>query len=126
MRILIADDHEAVRRGVCAILLSRDGTEVCGEAVNGQDALEKARKLSPDLIVLDVTMPVMGGLEAAKQIHKMLPETPILIFSMHESQQLVDEAKRVGARGYVTKSQAGSKLLQAVNALSHGRTFFPG
>lgn len=83
-----------------------------------------AAKLRPDLIILDVTMPVMGGLEAARELQKILPNVPVLIFSMHESRQLLDEAKRVGARGYVTKSQAGSRLLDAVKALSDGATFF--
>jgi DNA-binding NarL/FixJ family response regulator len=125
VRILIADDHEAVRRGLRAILVSCDGIEVCGEAVNGRDAVEKAAELKPDLVILDVTMPILGGLEAAAQIIKILPRVPILIFSMHESRQLLEEAQRIGARGYVTKGEAGDDLLNAVQALLQGGTFFP-
>jgi DNA-binding NarL/FixJ family response regulator len=126
VRILIADDHEAVRRGVSSILQSHDGVQVCGEATNGREAIEKARELKPDLVILDVTMPVLGGLEAAVQILKILPSVPILFFSMHESRQLMEEAQRIGARGYVTKGDAGENLLDAVQALSKGKTFFHG
>ncbi len=125
MRILIADDHEAVRKGVCSILSSRKDIEVCGEAKDGKDAVEKARSLSPDLIVMDITMPVMSGFEAAREIKKTSPEMPILILSMHESNQLIEEAKKIGAQGYVTKTQVGSTLLQAVDALLRKESFFP-
>ena len=93
MRILIADDHEAVRKGVCAILSSRADVEVCGEAENGRETVEKANALKPDLIILDITMPVLSGFEAAREIRKTLPYVPILILSMHESSLLIGEAK---------------------------------
>lgn len=125
MQILIADDHEAVRRGVCAILTSRTDVKVCGEAVNGQEAVEKAIALKPDLIILDITMPVLSGFEAAREIRKTLPQVPILILSMHESNQLIEEAKKIGVQGYITKTQVGNTLLLAVAAILRNQTFFP-
>ena len=125
MRVLIADDHEAVRRGVCAILTSRTDVEVCGEAVNGQEAVEKAVTLAPDLIILDITMPVLSGFEAARQIRKTLPQVSILILSMHESNQLIEEAKKIGVQGYITKTQVGDTLLLAVDAILRKQIFFP-
>jgi DNA-binding NarL/FixJ family response regulator len=125
LRILIADDHEAVRKGVCAILSSRADVEICGEAENGKEAIEKASALKPDLIILDITMPVLSGFEAAREIRKTLPNVPILILSMHESNQLIGEAKKLGVQGYVTKTQVGSTLLEAVDKLLRQGTFFP-
>jgi DNA-binding NarL/FixJ family response regulator len=125
LRILVADDHEAVRKGVCVILSSREDVEVCGEAENGKEAIEKAQSLRPDLIVLDITMPVLSGFEAAREIRKILPQVPILILSMHDSSQLIEEAKKIGVRGYVTKTQVGDTLLRAVDALLREETFFP-
>jgi DNA-binding NarL/FixJ family response regulator len=125
LRILIADDHEAVRKGVCAILSSRTDVEVCGEAENGKETIEKANALKPDLIILDITMPVLNGFEAAREIRKTLPNVPILILSMHESNHLIGEAKRIGVQGYVTKTQVGGTLLAAVDKLLRHGTFFP-
>jgi DNA-binding NarL/FixJ family response regulator len=125
LRILVVDDHEAVRKGVCAILSSRKDIEVCGEAQNGLEAIEKAMTLKPDLIVLDVTMPVLGGFDAVPEIRKSRPEVPILILSMHESNQLIEEAKKLGVKGFVSKAQAGTVLLKAVDALLNNETFFP-
>jgi len=125
LRILIVDDHEAVRAGVRAILASRNDMEVCGEASNGQEAIEKALELSPDLIILDINMPILGGITAAKEIKVRLPQVLILLFSMHQSNQLVREAKLLGVQGYVNKSQAGTMLLNAVDAVSSMQTFFP-
>jgi DNA-binding NarL/FixJ family response regulator len=125
LRILIVDDHEAVRTGVRAILASRNDVEVCGEAANGQEAIEKALELRPDLIILDINMPILGGIAAAKEIKVRLPQVLILLFSMHQSNQLVREAKLLGVQGYVNKSQAGAMLLNAVDAVSSMQTFFP-
>jgi DNA-binding NarL/FixJ family response regulator len=125
LRILIADDHEAVRKGVCAILAARIGMEICAEAENGREAIEQALELKPDLIILDITMPVLSGFEAAREIRKTLPRVPILILSMHESNQLIEEAKKLGVQGYVTKTQVGSTLLSAVETLLRNETFFP-
>jgi DNA-binding NarL/FixJ family response regulator len=125
LRILVADDHEAVRKGVCTILSSRADVEICGEAENGKAAIEKALELRPELIILDITMPVLSGFEAAREIRKALPDVAILILSMHESNQLIEEAKKLGVQGYVTKTQVGATLLQAVDTLLRKETFFP-
>jgi DNA-binding NarL/FixJ family response regulator len=124
LKILIVDDHEALRAGVRTVLESR-GFEVCGEADNGQDALAKALQLLPDLVILDITMPVLDGFTAAREIHKRLPRVGILLLSMHESASMVNVAKSSGARGYVAKSEGIARLLKAVDAIAHDRTFFP-
>ena len=110
---------------MCAILGSRVDVEVCGEAENGKEAIEKAKALKPDLIILDITMPVLSGFDAAREIRKTLPHVPILILSMHESNQLVEEAKKIGVQGFVTKTQVGSTLLLGVDTLLRNQTFFP-
>jgi DNA-binding NarL/FixJ family response regulator len=125
IRVLIADDHEVVRRGVRTILSAGD-VEVCGEAANGSEAISKAVELRPDLVILDLTMPVMGGFEAAAEIHRMLPKMPILFYSMHDGAQVIREAQRIGARGFVNKGRLSDTLLQAVTVLVVQRgTFFP-
>src|SRR6266403_1118436 len=124
LKILIVDDHEALRAGVRSVLESR-GLEVCGEAANGQEALTKAIQLRPDLIILDITMPVLDGFSAAREINKRLPGVGILLLSMHESATMVNVAKSSGARGYVAKSEGIARLLKAVDAIAHNRTFFP-
>jgi DNA-binding NarL/FixJ family response regulator len=92
---------------------------------NGKEAIEKAYTLKPDLIILDITMPVLNGFEAARELRKTMPHVPILILSMHESKQLIEEAKKLGVQGYVTKTQVGDTLLSAVDALLRKETFFP-
>lgn len=126
LRILVADDHEAVRKGVCVILSSREDIEVCGEAANGQEAIDKAHELKPDLIILDITMPVFSGIDAAEVIRQSMPHVPILLLSMHDSMQIIEQAKRIGVRGFVSKSEAATTLLLAVDALLRNDTFFPG
>ncbi|HEX3543475.1 MAG TPA: response regulator transcription factor [Candidatus Acidoferrum sp.] len=125
LRILVADDYESVRKGVCVILGTRGDIEVCGEASNGREAIAKALELKPDLIILDVTMPVVNGIDAAEVIRKSLPRVPILFLSMHESRQIIAEAKRIGVRGYVRKSDAAATLLSAIDALLRDELFFP-
>lgn len=126
IRILIADDHDAVRRGVRSVLLSRTDIEVCGEACDGREALRKALTLKPDLVILDLTMPVLGGFAAAVELRKLLPEMPILFYSMHEGAHLINEAKQIGVRGFVSKSHISETLLDAVDALVvRKQTFFP-
>jgi DNA-binding NarL/FixJ family response regulator len=125
MRILVADDHETVRKGIRAILSSRTDFEVCGEAMNGEDAIEKAVSLKPDLVILDINMPVLGGFGAAKELGRLLPDVPILFFSMHDGAQFIEEAKKAGVRGFVAKDRAGETLVMAADALLRGQTFFP-
>ena len=122
--ILIADDHDVVRRGMKSLLQSRPGWEVCAEASNGREAVELARKFKPQIVILDVTMPQLGGLEATRQILAALPRTEILILTMHESEELVGEVLEAGARGYVLKTDTGRDLLRAVEAVSEHNTFF--
>lgn len=124
MKILIVDDHEALRAGVRSVLEAH-GLEVCGEAGNGLEALQKATELQPDLVILDITMPVLDGFSAAREISKRLPRTGILLLSMHESASMVNVAKSSGARGYVAKSEGIARILTAVDALAHNKTFFP-
>jgi DNA-binding NarL/FixJ family response regulator len=119
------DDYEAVRKGVCAILSSRLDIEVCGEAANGREAIRKARELNPDLIILDITMPILDGTSAAREIRKFMPAIPILFFSMHDSEQVVRQARAIGVQGFVIKTQAAETLLNAVDALINKQTFFP-
>jgi DNA-binding NarL/FixJ family response regulator len=116
-RILIADDHETLRRGVRSLLGANSSWEVCGEAEDGKEAIEKVRELNPDLVILDVTMPVMNGLEAAVQIHRIAPSVKILIFSMHDSPTLKAEFERVGADAFVVKSAPSGELISAVARL---------
>ena len=125
VRILVADDQEAVRMRVCAALTSQEGFEVCAEASNGKEAVEKAKELDPDLILLDITMPVLNGLDAARLIRAFAPETPIVILSVHKSRQLMEEARKIGVQGYVTKGEAVQKLIQAVETVRQNETFFP-
>jgi DNA-binding NarL/FixJ family response regulator len=125
VRILIVDDHEAVRKGVRAILRSRPDLEVCGEAINGEEAIAKAEELKPDLIILDITMPVLDGFGAAKVIRSRSADVPILFYSMNDGKALMESARAIGANGFVTKSEPGGVLLKAVGALSQKQTFFP-
>jgi DNA-binding NarL/FixJ family response regulator len=125
VRILVADDQDAVRKRVIATLLLRKGFEVCAEAANGLEAVEQARQSKPDLILLDITMPEMNGLDAARRIHAFLPDTPILILSVHNGKQLMEEARKIGVRGYVTKGEAVQKLGEAIDAVLRDAPFFP-
>lgn len=124
VRILVADDHDVVRRGLREQLSAHDGWEICGEASNGREAVQMAKKLSPDVAVIDLSMPELNGLEATRQIRRELPRTEVLIFTMHETEQLIREVLSAGARGYVLKSDAGRHLTSAVEALAHRRPFF--
>ena len=124
-RILIADDHEVMRRGVRGLVESHNEWSVCGEAIEGYEAVSKTRELNPDLLILDIDMPGISGIEAAIQILKEDPMVKIIFFTMHDSPQLMREIANVGARGYVTKSRAGNDLVDAVRAVLSGKTFFP-
>jgi DNA-binding NarL/FixJ family response regulator len=124
LRILIADDHAVVRAGLRTLLESRSGWEVCAEAADGRDAVEKATKLQPDIAVLDISMPLLNGVEAARRIHIASPQTGILILTMHESDELVQQDVDAGARGYILKDDADRILLAAVDALRLHKTYF--
>lgn len=127
MRILIVDDHDIIRRGIRAVLSSRQGWEVCAEAATGREAVAKAEAYKPDIVVMDITMPELNGLEAARQIRKILPKTEILVLSLHFTDQLVREAVDAGAHGYLLKSDTDRDLITAVEALANRRSFFtPG
>jgi DNA-binding NarL/FixJ family response regulator len=117
VRILIADDHELVRRGLRSLLGSRPGWEICGEARDGVEAIEMAKRLRPDLILLDITMPRLNGLEAARVIHREVPRTQILILSQHDKDDMSANAFEAGARGYVSKSDVAHKLFSSMEAV---------
>ena len=123
-RILIADDHEVVRRGMRVLLESQPGWEVVGEAANGRQAVEMAMALRPDVVVLDITMPELNGLEATRQMREAVPQTQVLVLTVHESEQVAREVLDAGARGYVLKSDAGRDLIAAVDALRQHKPFF--
>jgi len=124
VRILLADDHEIVRRGLCALLQSQPDWEVCGEAADGREAVEMAEKLQPDIAILDVGMPNMNGLEATRQILKMRPETRVLVLTLHDSDQIVRDVLDAGARGFLLKSDAARDLIAAVDALLRHKVYF--
>ena len=124
LRILIADDHELVRRGLKALLLSKAGWVVCAEASNGREAVALATQHRPDVIVMDIAMPDLNGLEATRKIRTTLPNSEVLVLSLHYSDQLVREIVDAGARSYLLKSDACTDLLTAVEALARHRSFF--
>jgi DNA-binding NarL/FixJ family response regulator len=123
-RIVIADDHEMVRRGLAATLADVAGWTVVAQADNGRDAAELTAAHTPDIAILDLSMPELNGLDATRRILAARPETRVLILTAHESEQLVREVLAAGARGYVLKSDAGRILVRAVEALLEGQTFF--
>jgi PAS domain S-box-containing protein len=124
MRVLIADDHEVVRRGVRSLLLTQRDMDVCGEAVDGRDAVEKAKLLLPDLILMDISMPNLNGLEATREIRSILPQTEVIILSQHETVQMAQEAFLAGALGFVVKSSVSKNLFAALERVGRHETFF--
>lgn len=123
LRILVVDDHEVFRRELRALLEAHPGWKVVGEAANGRDAAEMVKQLEPDVVVMDISMPEMNGLEATRSILETAPQTEVLILTMHKSEQMMREAVKAGARGYVLKSDASRDLVRAVEALSRHGTF---
>jgi len=123
LRILIADDHGLVRRGAREVLHSRRGWRVVGEAANGREAVQKAKELKPDVAVVDIGMPELDGVEVARQIRESVPDTKVLVLSMHESDQMVRRALEAGARGYLLKSDLTECLAKAVQAVAEGKRF---
>ncbi len=116
-RVLIVDDHAVIRRGVQGILSTDPEWDLCGEADNGQDAIRLAGELAPEVVIMDVSMPGMNGLEATRIIHDVLPETKVLLLTLHSSSEFVRSAFRAGARGYVLKSDAENELVRALNVV---------
>ena len=123
LRILVADDHSVVRTGLRTLLESEEGWEVCAEASNGREAVEKARKLKPDVAVLDIGMPLVNGIEATRQMKKISPETEILILTMHDSESLIEEVLGAGARGYILKDDADLNLIRAVDVVRQHKPY---
>jgi DNA-binding NarL/FixJ family response regulator len=123
-RIFIADDHEVVRKGLCALLQADPTLQICGEAADGREAVEKVRELKPDAIILDIGMPGLNGLEATRQIIKDDPRARVLILTFHDSDQVVRDVLNAGARGFLLKSDAARDLLVAVEALRRDKTYF--
>jgi DNA-binding NarL/FixJ family response regulator len=124
LRLLVVDDHAVVRRGVRALLESQPGWDICGEAADGQEAIRKAAELKPDIVVLDISLPGLNGLEATSRILKESPASEVLILTMHHSEDLAQQVIKAGARGYVLKSDADQNLVAAVEKLSQHQTFF--
>jgi len=124
IRILIADDHDLMRRGLKVLLEARPGWSVCAEANTGREAVAKAEALRPDIAILDITMPELNGVEAARRILKASPNTEVLVLSVHYSDQLIREILEAGVRGYIVKSDSDRDLVIAVEALSNHKPFF--
>ena len=123
LRIIIVDDHAVVRRGVRSLLESQPGWEVAGEAVTGREAVDLAKRLYPDIVVMDLSLPELNGLDAARQILKDSPRTEVLVLTMHHSEELVRNVLQAGARGYVLKSDADESLIAAVESLRDHKPF---
>jgi DNA-binding NarL/FixJ family response regulator len=123
--ILLADDHDVVRRGMKMLLEDEEGIQVIGEASDGLDAIEKVKTLMPNVVILDLTMPKMTGIEAAKVISEEYPEVKILIFSMHHNKEYIVKSVENGANGYLLKDTSKEELLRAIKVVSEGRKYFP-
>jgi DNA-binding NarL/FixJ family response regulator len=124
MRILLADDHEIVRRGLCQLVRSRTDWEICGEARDGEEACRLAAELRPDLVIVDLGMPRLNGLEATRRMVQANPAQKVLILTIADAEQMVEKALQAGARGFVLKSDAARDLVAAIDAVSRGLTFF--
>ncbi len=124
VRIVVADDHEIVRRGLCSLLRNQPDWEVCGEASDGREAVEKVLTLKPEVVILDIGMPNLNGLEATRQILKANPRVKVLILTLHDSNQVVQEVLDAGAHGFLLKTDAAHDLVAAVEALRRGKVYF--
>ena len=124
VRILIADDHDVVREGVRSILKKRSDWEICGEASNGQEAISQIETLKPDVVILDITMPKMSGLDVARKVLRNETQSRVLMFTMHDSDTVEEAVRGTGAHGLVLKLHAARDLIKAVDAVIDGGTFF--
>jgi DNA-binding NarL/FixJ family response regulator len=124
LRFLLVDDHDMIRRGLRSLVEAQAAWEVCGEAATGREAVEKAGRLRPNIVIMDITMPELNGLEATRQILKAAPQTRVLILTVHDSEDLLAEVLRAGAHGCMLKSDAGRELASAIEALTQGKPFF--
>ena len=124
IKLLFADDHEIVREGLRSLLKAHRDWEIVGEAADGRQAVALVKELKPDIVILDISMPLLDGLEATRQILKIRPQTKVLILTMHESDSLIRDILAVGARGYILKTDVGNDLVAAVESLRRNKTFF--
>ncbi len=124
LRILLADDHEIVRKGLAALLQRHDGWEVCGEATDGREAVEKAKELKPDVVIVDIGMPNLNGLDATRRLLQIDPNFKIIVLTVTDADQVIREALDAGARGFVLKSDAARDLVSAIEAIEGKRMFF--
>jgi DNA-binding NarL/FixJ family response regulator len=124
LQILIADDHEVVREGLRAMVEHEPGWEVCGVAADGREAVALAKQLKPDIVVVDMTMPELDGVQAIRQIKRALPQTEILVFSARESESVIAEVFAAGAKSYIRKADAGRHLISALRSLQEHKPFF--
>jgi DNA-binding NarL/FixJ family response regulator len=124
-RVLIADDHALVRRGLRSLLQGNPDWEVCGEASSSQEAIDKAKELLPDVIIMDISMPGVGGLEATRQVREILPQIEVLVVTMHESREMMRAARDAGARGYLVKSASIDRLVETLDAVRQHQFAYP-
>jgi len=124
VRVLVADDHEVVLEGVRALLAREPGFEVCSVASNGRDAIASAQRTKPDVVVLDMTMPDLDGLSVIRQIKRVLPDTEVVVYSAHSSEETIEEAFEAGAKSYIGKGDAGRDLIDAIRSVAKHKPFF--
>jgi DNA-binding NarL/FixJ family response regulator len=124
IRVLLVDDHPFVLEGIRSCLATREGFEIVGEAANGKEAIEKSKELNPSVIIMDITMPVMNGLEATRHLRKSLPDVKVLILTVHEKREFTTQIIESGARGYVSKNSSPSELMRAIECVHRGETVF--
>ena len=124
INVLLADDHTIVREGIRSLLEAREEIKVVGEASTGREAVEKAGEIRPDIVIMDISMPILNGLEATRQIRRLYPECKVLVLTMHENRESVRQILKAGAIGYVIKKSAAGQLFNAIDAVNRGEAFF--
>ncbi len=123
IRMLVVDDHTIVRDGICALLALAADIEVVGEAENGREAVEKVKQLAPDVVLMDIVMPIMDGLEATRRIRKEFPETKVLVLTQYDEEEYIFSIIEAGAKGFISKTAASSELASGIRAVHHGASF---